>query len=266
MGSKNFVGLLPQIDKPHIRMTFVAPAIGILVIAIISGLPRPAAAIDELTIAGVRGLSEDEAGTVILTEAYRRIGIKLKIKRLPAKRAIVMTNQGKFDGDLQRIDAVKNLYKNLVQVRPPINFLEASAFTVGLEFPINGWDSLRPHRIGIIRGIKFAEVNTKGMNRVLVSDYDALFKMLKAGRVDVAVLPRVNGLFQLTKFGFDDIRDLKPALLRIDLFHYLHRKNSHLLPRLSAVIEDMRDKGELIAMRERATEVLLTSAASGRKD
>ena len=38
-----------------------------------------------LVIAGVRGLSEKEAGTVIITEAYRRIGVDIVIKSLPAR-------------------------------------------------------------------------------------------------------------------------------------------------------------------------------------
>ena len=144
---------------------------------------RIAVAQDELTIAGVAGFSEQEAGTVILTEAYRRIGIKLTVKRFPGARAIKLANRGDYDGDLQRIDAIKNIFKNLVQVRPAINFLEASAFSAKHNFAVKGWESLRPYRIGIIRGMKFADVNTQGMNRAVVSNYEALFKMLKIDRV-----------------------------------------------------------------------------------
>jgi ABC-type amino acid transport substrate-binding protein len=223
---------------------------------------RPVFAVTEITIAGVRGFSEEEAGTVILKEAYRRIGIKLSVKRLPGERALKSANRGTYDGDLQRVDAVKKKFKNLVQVRPAINYLEVSAFSAKHEFAVKGWDSLRPYRIGIIRGMKFADNNTKGMDRVVVGDYEALFKLLKFGRIDIGILPRVNGLFQRIKFGFMRVRELKPPLARIDLFHYLHRRNIALAPRLSAVIENMRDQGELATLRKKATVILLKSAVS----
>jgi polar amino acid transport system substrate-binding protein len=236
----------------------------LLVLLAVVFISLPAAA-TEMTIAGVKGFSENEAGTVILTEAYRRIGITLKVKRFVGKHALEKANKGRFAGDLQRIDAIKTKYKNLIQVRPAINYLEASVFTDGLEFEVNGWESLRPYKIGIFRGMKFAEINTEGMNRTRAPNYQTLFKLLDKGAVDLVVLPRVNGLYQRTKFGFDTIKDLKPALLRIDLYHYVHTKNRQIIPRLSAAIDDMRDKGELQAMRDAATETLIAEALEARE-
>jgi len=222
--------------------------------------PPPAAADERVTIAGVRSFSEHEPGTVILKEVYRRIGVQLEIERLPAERAPRLANDGVYAGDLQRIDAVKNLYTNLIQVRPPINYLEANAFSVKHDFPVADWDSLRPYRIGIIRGMKFADINTKGMNRVEISDYESMLRMLDLGRIDVGVLPRINGLYQRIKFGRTAVRELKPPLVRIHLFHYLHEKNKALVPRLSAVIEAMRETGELEAMRKKAVSMLFKGA------
>ena len=159
----------------------------------------------------------------------------------------------------------ENIYQDLIQVRPAINYLEASAFTAGLVFPVDGWNSLRPYRIGFVRGMKLADVNTEGMNRAVASNYKALFKMLDHGRVEVAVLLRVNGLFQQIKLGFANVHELKPPHMRINLFHYLHRKHQDLVPRLSTVIREMEQKGELAAMRERATQILLESAATSAK-
>ncbi len=141
----------------------------------------PAWPADVITIAGVDGSADADASRVILEKAYSRLGIRLIIRMYPAERAIQMSNGGALDGELQRIDAVKQVYDNLVQVRPAINFLEASVFSAGIDFPIESWESIRPYRIGIVRGIKFAEANTEGMTCYIASGYLALFRMLERG-------------------------------------------------------------------------------------
>lgn len=192
--------------------------------------PHPVRAADKLTIAGVQGFTEKEAGTQILTEAYRRIGIEITIKRFPAERAIQLANKGDLDGDLQRIDGIDKKYPNLIQIQPALNFFEASAFSATHDFTVDGWESLRGYRIGIIRGMKFAETNTQGMDPVVVDSYASLLKMLENGRLDVGVLPRLNGQFQAIKWATSKVRDLEPPLLNIKLYHYIHRKNADLAP------------------------------------
>ena len=66
-------------------------------------------------LAGVVGSADAWAGDVILREAYRRLGIALEIRKLPAERALRMASDGQLDGEVQRIDAVKRTHPNLVQ-------------------------------------------------------------------------------------------------------------------------------------------------------
>ena len=229
--------------------------------AIVAGFPPVPAphgwAAEAITIAGVDGSADAEAGRAILEEVYGRLGIPLVIRMFPPERALRMSNGGRVDGELQRIDAVRRVYKNLIQVQPAINFLEASVFTSGMDFPIEGWGSLRPYRIGVVRGIKFAEANTVGMTRSIVDGYPALFRMLERGRLDVGVMPRINGLDALNRLDIRGVRELRPAIILIDLFHYLHKKNSHLVPRISAVLEGMKRTGELAEIRDRVNATLL---------
>lgn len=127
---------------------------------------------------------------VIVREAYRRIGTDIVIKKYPAERALHLANQGEVAGEIQRIDGIAANYPNLIQVYPPINYIEGVVFSKSVAFEIDGWESLRPYRIGIIRGIKFAERNTVGMNVLQASVYSALFKMLDRKRFDIIVSPR----------------------------------------------------------------------------
>ena len=218
------------------------------------------AGVEKLTLVTVDNSTDTVVSEVIVTEAYRRLGIEILIKKYPGERALRLANHGEVDGEVQRIAAVKDKYRNLIQVLPPINYLEASVFSRSLNFEPTGWNSLRPYGIGLIRGIKFAENNTEGMNRHLVSDYLPLFKMLDKGRFDIVVTPRINGLFHITKAGFGNIRELRPPITHFDLFHYLHKNRADLVPQISAVLQTMQASGELEMIRRHVMSVLLDRA------
>lgn len=200
---------------------------------------------------------------VILRKAYARLGYRVEIAKYPGERALKLADGGRADGDVQRIDGLGRHYPNLVQLRPAINYIEGSAFTAGKALTINGWDSLRPYRIGLIRGIKFAELNTVGMNRDLVGDYGALFKMLRKGRFELGVSPRLNGLYQLKRLHIEGIAPLEPPVARFDLYHYLHRSRTELAPKLEAIFRDMQASGELSAIRQAVIVELLRRAEQG---
>ena len=102
-------------------------------------------------------------------------------------------------GDLNRCHHILGCSNNRV--------VEAVVFTRDTEFTPVHWGSLRPYRIGLIRGIKFAENNTQGMNRHRVNTYHSLFMMLETGRLQLAVAPRINGLAHIRHSGILDIRE-----------------------------------------------------------
>ncbi len=197
---------------------------------------------------------------VILREAYRRLGIDIVIKKYPGERAIRMANLGKVDGEVQRIDGINANYPNLIQIQPPINYIEGVVFSKSVTFKVDGWESLRPYRIGIIRGIKFAEANTVGMKVSSVSDYAALFNMLDKNRFDIIVSPRLNGEYQIKQLGVKGLRELSPSIMRFDLFHYLNKKDKDLVPAISKILRSMKESGELESIRRRVISVLLDRA------
>jgi len=198
---------------------------------------------------------------VITRKAYKRIGIDVEIRKYPGERALRLANSGKVDGEVQRIDGIAKHYTNLTQVYPAINFIEGTVFSLQKKFPVKGWDSLKPYRIGYIRGIKFAEQNTRNMDSLAVSDYTHLFEMLRKKRFEIIVSPRTNGLYQLKQQGIEDIQELKPAIMRFDLFHYLHKKHIKLVPKISAVFSEMAKSGELDEIRRHVISVMMTRAA-----
>lgn len=223
----------------------------------------PLGAVTHLTLVTLAQSPDIIPGDVILTEAYRRLGIALTIKKYPGERALRLSNSGAADGEVMRIDTVKTLYPNLIQVRPAVSYLEASTFVTKTEFVPSGWESLRPFRIGIIRGVKFAETNTEGMDRHPVGSYGSVFEMLDAGRIEVAATSRLNGLFFIRSIQSNSIKEAGDPIMRFDLFHYIHKKHASLVPRIAAVLRAMEQSGELEEIRAHVTEVMMERAELG---
>lgn len=220
----------------------------------------PSADIERLVLTTPENTVDTVIGEVIVREAYSRLGIDVVIKKFPAERAVRLADRGDVDGEVQRIAGLSELYPDLIQVRPAINFIEATVFTKATYFAVQGWESLSPHRIGLIRGIKFAERNTEGMSVAKTGDYEVLFRLLDRGRVDIALSPRVNGLYHIKRTGIDGVQPLKPSVAMVDLYHYLHRKHADLVPYISAMFSRMRASGELPRIRARVVDVIMKRA------
>ncbi len=231
--------------------------------ALVATIDRPVLAAEPLTFAAAAGTVDTVISEVILRKAYAKLGIVIDIKKYPGERALKLANAGRVAGDIQRIDGLTANYPNLIQVLPPINFIEGAVFSKTVRFTVAGWDSLKPYRIGLIRGIKFAEINTKGMNTYKASDYGVLFNMLNSARVDIGISPRLNGRYQIKRLGITGIHELSPPVQRFELFHYLHKRNASLAPKLSEVLLDMRNSGKLERLRNHVVSVLLDQAGRG---
>jgi len=225
--------------------------------------PSVARAADSIVLVTPVNTVDTVISEVIVREAYRRLGISVTIKKYPGERALRLADAGKVDGEVQRIDGIAKNYPNLIQIKPAINFIAGTVFTKAVKFQVEGWQSLRPYRIGYVRGIKFAERNTEGMNALPAKDYSNLIRMLDKGRVDIAVSPSVNGWYQIRKMGAEGISDLSPPIMKFDLFHYLHKKHAALAPRISEVFMQMKKSGELSAFRRRVVSTMLERAAKG---
>jgi len=184
------------------------------------------------------------SGKIIQT-AYQRIGIEVKIKNFPGERALAMSNAGKVDGELFRRKQVSEHYLNLVLVPVSIFKPEIVVFTKTHEFSVQGWESLKRYRIGVERGFKMVEQNTKGMRVYSSTTIKELFQMLDAGRVDIVPQVRMDGLNILKQLNITDIKVLTPPLHTGEVFHFLHKKHQDLVPRITKVLESMEKEGEI---------------------
>jgi len=196
----------------------------------------------------VEGTLVANINEIIIRDAYQRIGINVLIKKLPAARALQQSNAGEFDGELFRIANIDKKYPNLIMI-PEVSYeIDIRAYSKMKEFNVAGWESLKPFKLGIERGVQFSEIATQGMHRQVVNTSLQLFHILNKDRVEIAVSDvwsALGSLRELEKSGFiiNEVRALSPRIMAIELHHYLHIKHKDLIPKVSQSIRESLQLG-----------------------
>jgi polar amino acid transport system substrate-binding protein len=187
----------------------------------------------------------DQTGILDLwmQDAFARIGITVNLEWLPPERSLLNANTGISDGEAIRIAGLSEKYANLIQIPEKVHDCEFVAFSK-INIPINGWDSLAPYDVGIIRGHKICELNIKNsLSLTKVDNTELLFLLLKNNRADVVVVERIFGMAMLTQLGLHDVAMLEPPLATQEFFLYLHNKHEDIAPRIARAIKEMKNDG-----------------------
>lgn len=180
----------------------------------------------------------------ILRKAYRNIGYGVVFHPLPSKRALAEAAAGKFDGEIVRVDGVSKKYPSLIKVPTP--YLQMTAFAYSKIYSgtvISSWADLKGFRIGIKRGVLFAEIETKGMNVYRVDTSTDLFRLLNAGRVDFVI--ENEFIAQLTlkeNSNLNAIKKVGGSIYSAPLFHYLHCSQHHVASLLDSEFQRLLEE------------------------
>ncbi len=186
----------------------------------------------------------------VMEEAYGQIGIEVIYVPYPPFRGLKVANQGIVDGEVSRVPNLQKQYTNLRMISVPVNLLEMVLFTRLPDFEFESLDQLKPYTIGIQRGIKIEERFTQGLQSVPVSNASQKFFMLERGRVDFIIESRLLGQARLREFPIENARILDKALIKTDLFHYLHKRNEHLIAPLTQALQRMQALGRITEIRQ----------------
>ena len=179
----------------------------------------------------------------VVGEAFRRAGVKLKLIKLPAERALRNVNAGIDDGDLARIAGLEAEYPNLVRVPEKLMDWEFAAFSRNPALPAR-WETLRGLPVGHIRGWKIYERELAGAPYVVTAEDPAqLFRQLQLGRIDVALYARWQGLDLLQREGLSDVHLLEPVLARREMFLYLHKRHAARVPQIAEALRAIKAEG-----------------------
>jgi len=206
-----------------------------------------AAATDPLSKPDLTGFID-----TIVSEAFQRIGIKLSTVSLPAERALKNSNAGVIDGELIRIKGMEKLYPNLLRVPEKIMDLEFVAFSNKNILIDNKWQSLSKLSVTFLNGWKIYEKNVPKSSQVTkVNRIKQLFFLLEKKRADLILYEKWGGLFFIKNNNLLKTKLLSSVLAKKEMFTYLHKKHSQLLPPFTTALKQMKKDGSYQAIKNR---------------
>ena len=180
---------------------------------------------------------------LIATEAFRRLGIELRLVVLPPERGLLNANAGIDDGELSRIAGLDAQYPNLIRVPEKFIDWEFVAFSKDPALAMD-WPAIRGRAVGHIKGWKIYEQQLAGAAHVTTAvDDEQLFRLLDAGRVDTALYERWLGLALIKAQGLQGIRAHQPPLATREMFIYLHKRHAALVPKLAEALRALKKEG-----------------------
>jgi polar amino acid transport system substrate-binding protein len=214
----------------------------------------------ELKLARNENLVEQYVAAKLLIDIYRRAGLTATIIALPPARATKTALSGEVDGEVARIASYSPKHTGLVMVEPAYYQLQTTAF-VRINNPLvfRTPEDLKRYRVAIIRGVAHSADATQGHPDVqVVSAAPSLFKMLDAGRVDVALDTKINGAYLQRKLELGTIQSGGDIATQ-PLYHVLGPNKAVLAPQISKAISELKKSGELERLARHYEEEFLRS-------
>ncbi|GAB2839964.1 transporter substrate-binding domain-containing protein [Pseudoduganella ginsengisoli] len=237
------------------------PFAGLLVAA----LAGPVCAAEEIRIATGHGAISQTALSV-LHEAYRRIGITVYDTATRADQSLLDANRGELDGLPARVAGLELKYPNLIRVPVAVVTVDAMVFGNRTPLALHGWESLRPYRIGILKGVQYAEDGTRGMKVDVFADNTQLFTKLESEEIDFAVATRIEGVLKMRELRTRKVTMLEPPLAKVVLYHYLNASHRDLVPKITASLAAMEHEGRMRhILQQTLARMLEETRASGTK-
>lgn len=243
------VFILPVHDANDITCPTPQPRRGLrfLLILLISLVANSAIAAqrlpEEVLLARTENEPLNDLAFHILEEAYGRLGTKVIGVLVPAERALLMVNSGDAFGDVIHIDGLESAYPNLIPIPVPLMSADALVFAADRRLTPTNWASLAKYQLCIRRGIKSIELAVEAQPTVVVvNQYESIFKMLKAGRCNVAVLPS-HAWLEAQRLQVTGLHSADRPLQSWPLYHYVHKSHSAIIPQLETQLRTLHDDG-----------------------
>jgi len=186
---------------------------------------------------------------VVLVRAYKKAGIKIIPVFLELQHSLQQSNAGITDGEIARVAGINIFTPNLRKVPVPITSLDAVAFSKNTALKIDNWNGLASHHFTIVKGVKYIETATKQYKPNHAISFDQASELLQAGKTEIVVASKVAFMNMLYKKGYSDIKAISGSLKKLELFHFVHKKNQHLIPVITPVLQHMLDSGEISHIR-----------------
>lgn len=189
----------------------------------------------------------------VLETAYQQIDYKITYLTLPLARSFVEANEGRIDGLRFRVGNTAEKYPNLIAVPHPL--LEFKVVLIADRRKCGMCDLQQMHKVATIRGLKAVEdeISSKpfiDMN-LQITEYTNLEQamvLLKAQKIDGLIMTDIDLPVDLFKNSPYLIKQILST--RTD-YHYLHNSHAEVVKRLSVVLKQMEDAGQIGLLRDK---------------
>lgn len=187
----------------------------------------------------------------IYREAFRRLGIALRLEVYPTQRLSVSADQGLVDGETARAYEYQQDHPNLIRVEEPLVNAMFALYAVSPD--------IKPSHLSELRGTRWRAVYSRGVAVCAkslasalpaeqitdVTDSSQAWNMVLSGRAEIictSVLT-ADDVFRSAEFkGRAEARKVLD-LSSTPLHGYLHRKHAALAPQLAQVLKKMKAEG-----------------------
>lgn len=211
----------------------------------------------QVTISAIENEQTHAIAKHILIEAYKHIGYQISFDDLPGKRALEWANNGLTDGDVARIEGTEKKFINLIPIKIPIIHFKGVVFTKNIKRNIVQWSDLKGLRIGVVRGIRYSTIGTEGMEPFFANNMTHLFSILNKGRIEVAVAVLDAGIIEIERNYKDSgIHVIGSPLFSSPLYHFVHKKNNHLVAPLEKILLEMTSSGRIEKLKNQVLDQL----------
>ena len=217
--------------------------------------PTSSFAEEKIRLARIENLAEQIIGEKIAHHIFDRIAVPLEVFACPGLRGNKISLAKVVDGEMMRIYNYGTMNPGLTRVPTPYYALETTVFVRrGTDVVVNSIKDLQKYKIVIVRGVQHTTDITNGLPNVeVVNRSKEMMAFLAAGRADIALANRIDGLAVLKAEKIDSVLPLF-TLGNHKLYMYLNENRNELAPRLDDAIKSMHASGELemlIAAAER---------------
>ena len=187
---------------------------------------------------------------MIYTEAFKRLNMEFEYKYTSPQRCMFLSDSGKVDGELWRVYDYSSEHPNLIRVEESPFSNRFCAYATAPDIKLSGWESLRDtdYKVEYRRGQKKTHEKLPGIvkpeNLSTINHWTHGMNRLIAGRTDIYVDIEwtINEALKSDEFKDSNIHIV--GVMEIIPSHaFLHKKHKQLVPKLSAVLKEMKNEG-----------------------
>ena len=204
----------------------------------------------EYVFGGGKNIVGQKISALIVQKAYKRAGINVSVTWDTLQQSLLDSNMGINDGQVGRADGITKKFSNLIKVPISTSQIEAVAFSKNDSIEISSWADLKDKDFMVIHGTKFIEYATKDFKRKYANSFDEAMKNLHENKVDIVIAPKIGGLYSIFRNGYKDIQIVSLSLQDKKLYHFVHKKNKHLIPIITPILEKMKKSSEMRTIRQ----------------